>query len=208
MLCAIALPLATAHAQTKQPAPPARSAAQPAPAAPSAPPLTPAAPAAVKLANGQLTVSAQNSDLTAILQQVARTSGMSIEGLGKTTRVFGVYGPGSPRDILTELLAGSDYNFVMLGGGTGSAPARLVLSEKPTGPQAPANATQAANNDIDDADSDDADQEPLGPGAIPHPSPQFIESTDPQIRAQQNLQRLQQMHEQMMQQQQQQDNPQ
>jgi len=162
-------------------------------------------PATVTLANGKLTVTAQNSDLTAILEQIARTSGMNIEGLGKSTRVFGVYGPGNPRDVLTDLLAGSGYNFVMLGGGNGSAPAKLVLTEKTAAPLPSANASSSR---ADDADNDADDEEPLGPGAIPHPSPQLMDSTDPETRAQQNLERLQQMHERMIEQQQQQDNPQ
>jgi hypothetical protein len=214
LLCwAAAPPLLTAHAQTTPAAPPAPSQAQPAPAPQPATPPPPlvaaAAPATVALANGELTVNAQNSDLRAILQQIARASGMSIDGLSKTTRVFGVYGPGNPRDVLSDLLAGSDYNFVMLGGGNGSAPAKLVLTEKSAGPRPSANAAPAADDDPGDSGSDDdADQEPLGPGAIPHPSPQFTDTTDPQTRAQQNLQRLQQMHQQMLQQQQQQANPQ
>jgi hypothetical protein len=204
-LLACALPVGAVAAQSapKRPADQPQVAATPAPAPAPAPTLAPppAAPAKVTFADGQITVNAQNSDLSAILQQIGRTTGISIEGLGKSTRVFGVYGPASPRDVLTDLLAGSGYNFVLLGGGNGSAPAKLVLSEKTAGPLPSANGAPAA---ADDADSDDADQEPLGPGAIPHPSPQFTDDSDPQTRAQRNLERLQQMHEQMLQQQQQQ----
>jgi hypothetical protein len=206
--CAATLFLWSAHAQNSAAPGPAHTQALPElPASPLATPPSTAAvapsPATVNLTDGKLTVSAQNSDLTAILQQVARASGMSIEGLGKTTRVFGVYGPGNPRDVLTDLLDGSGYNFVMLGGGNGSAPAKLVLTEKPAGPPPPANASPADDEDTGDSDIDDADQEPLGPGAIPHPSPQFTDNTDPETRAQRNLERLQQMRQQMMQQQQQ-----
>ena len=211
LCCAVALPLCAANAQTSAVARPAHSPALPAqtPAAPEPPPVTDAAPARVTLANGQLTVSAQNSDLTAILRQIANVSGMSIDGLGKTTRVFGTYGPGDPRDVLTDLLAGSGYNFVMLGGGTGSAPAKLVLTERSADPPPSASVAPASADDTSAADNGDTEQEPLGPGAIPHPSPQFTDTTDPQTRAQQNLQRLQQMHDQMLQQQQQQQaNPQ
>jgi hypothetical protein len=212
LACWAASPLCTAHAQINRPVPAAGTSLRPAPASPApvtaAPPETPPAPATIALANGQLTVSAKNSDLTAILHQVARLSGMSIEGLGKSTRVFGVYGPGSPRDVLTDLLTGADYNFVMVGGGPGGAPMKLVLSEKPTGPAPRASAAPGSEDDSD-ADDNDAYQEPLGPGAIPHPSPQFTDNTDPQTRAQQNLERLEQMHERILEQeQQQQANPQ
>jgi hypothetical protein len=193
--CAAALPSFTAHSQTVPESPPAASVAvsEPAPE-----------PATVTLADGRLTVTAENSDLTAILQQIARTSGMSIEGLGKSTRVFGIYGPGNPRDVLIDLLDGSGYNFVMLGGGNGRAPAKLVLTEKTASPLPSANhAPAAADEDTDDTDSNAADEEPLGPGAIPHPSPQFTDNSDPQTRAQRNLQRLEQMQQQVEQQQQQ-----
>jgi hypothetical protein len=204
--CAAALPLFTAHAQTA-----AGTAHAHAQTVPATPPATPAAasepaaaPATVTLADGRLTVTAENSDLTAILQQIARASGMSIEGLGKSTRVFGIYGPGNPRDVLIDLLDGSGYNFVMLGVGNGGAPAKLVLTEKTAGPLPSANHAQAsADEDTDDTDSNAADEEPLGPGAIPHPSPQFTDNSDPQTRAQRNLQRLEQMQQQVEQQQQQ-----
>ena len=58
-------------------------------------------------------------------------------------------------------------------------------------------------------DSDAAYQEPLGPGAIAHPRPQESDDIDPQARAQQRLQNLQQMHDELEQRaQQQQNNPQ
>lgn len=194
---------APAPAQTAPSNPPAQ--AQPAP-----PPFAAATtPAKITMTNGELTVNAQNSDLADTLQQIARSSGMSIEGLGKSTRVFGDYGPANPRDVLTDLLSGSGYNFVMVGGSTTGTPAKLVLSEKSGGPLPHANASSASADDSDGADNGDTDQEPLGPGAIAHPSPQMNDDTDPQTRAERNLQRLQQMRQQVMQQQdQQQSNPQ
>jgi hypothetical protein len=127
---------------------------------------------------------------------------MSIDGLGKSTRVFGVYGPGNPRDVLTDLLSGSGYNFAMLGGGSGNAPAKLVLMEKTSGPPSSAHhASAPADDDSDDIDNDAGDGEPLGPGAIPHPSPQFTDDSDSQTRADRNMRRLQQMQEQMQEQQ-------
>jgi hypothetical protein len=210
--CSAVLPSFMALAQAA-PSAAAKPLTRPSPATPAAPPASPPEaapePATVTLSNGKLTITAKNSDLTAILQQVAHSSGMSIDGLGKSTRVFGVYGPGSPRDVLADLLDGSDYNFAMLGGGGGSAPAKLVLSEKTAGPLTSARPGAASDDDSSDADSDAADDEPLGPGAIPHPSPQLTDTTDPQARSERNLDRLQQMHDQMQQQQQQQQaNPQ
>jgi hypothetical protein len=206
--CAAGLSLGSAHAQIAPAAGPAHAQAQTAPA--PLPPAAPASPSAaaparatVTLSNGKLTITAQNSDLTAILQQIAHTSGMSIEGLGKSTRVFGVYGPGNPRDVLTDLLSGSGYNFAMLGGGASNAPAKLVLMEKTSGPLPAAKRASASDDDDSDDIDSDADEEPLGPGAIAHPSPQFSDNTDPRSRAERNMERLQQMRDQMEQQQEQ-----
>ena len=97
-----------------------------------APPLSPAEaaaqPATVSLKNGKLTVEANNSNLTQILQDVAHISGMTIDGLDKDARVFGAFGPGNPRDVLTHLLVGSGYNFVMAGDTTDGAPRQLLLT--------------------------------------------------------------------------------
>jgi hypothetical protein len=167
-----------------------------------------AVPARVTLTGGKLTVDANNSDLESILQDVARSSGMTIDGRSKGKRVFGVYGPGTPRDVLTDLLAGSGYNFMMLGGANGTVPSQLVLMAQGSAPPPkPNNAAAAAS---DDSDADTADQEPLGPGAIAHPRPQESEDIDNQTRAQQHLKNLQDMHERLeqQQQQQQQNNPQ
>ena len=72
-------------------------------------------PAKVTLTNGTLTVEANNSDLSQILKKVADDSGMVIEGSIKSIRVYGVYGPLNPFDVLTTLLTGSGYNFTMFG---------------------------------------------------------------------------------------------
>lgn len=157
--------------------------------------------------DGKLTVTANNSDLQSILQDVARSSGMTIDGSSEGKRVFGVYGPGTPREVLTDLLAGSGYNFMLLGGANGTVPTQLVLTAQGSAPPAKPGSS-AAPAASDDADADY--QEPLGPGAIAHPRPQESEDIDNQTRAQQHLQNLQHMHDllQQQQQQQQQNNPQ
>jgi hypothetical protein len=95
--------------------------------------------ARVSLAHGQLTVDAQNSDLSQILQDIARVTGLSVSGLNGGPRVFGTYGPADPRTVLTGLLAGSGYNFLLIGGD--NAPRALVLTPEtkapPTVAQAP-----------------------------------------------------------------------
>lgn len=171
-----------------------------------------ASPPQVILDNGKLMVDAHNSDLSAILQDVAQRSGMSVDGLSRNTRVFGVYGPGSPRDVLSALLTGAGYNFVMVGGGTGNVPRELVLTAQnnsalPPNPVRPAQPQPASNNG-ENPDSGESEQQPLGPGAIAHPSPQDTDQTDPQTRMQRHLETLRHMQETMQQRQEQQQNQQ
>jgi hypothetical protein len=139
----------------------------------------------VTLKNGTLTIEANDSDLNQILREVSRESGMVIEGLIKDARVFGNYGPQNPRDILTELLAGLGYNIIMVGTAREGAPRELMLTSRADSPSAalPSQAPDKAS----------AEAPELGSGAIAHPPPAQVD--DPQLRAQQNLQRLQQMHE-------------
>jgi hypothetical protein len=181
--------VATTHGPT------ASSPAQPSATAPS--------PAHVTLQSGTLTVEANNSDLSSILKDIAAASGMAIEGLDKSARVFGQYGPGTPRDVLTELLDGTGYNFVLLGGANGSVPRELVLTARSN---TPLPAAAAAANSEDEDNSDEDDQESPGPGALVHVPPEV--SDDPQERAQQHLENLERMREILDQrEQQQQDNP-
>ena len=100
-----------------------------------------AQPATVTLKNGELTVKANNSDLAQILRNVSDLSGMTIDGLHTSDRIFGVYGPGNPSDVLTALLSGSGYNFIIVGDRSDGAPRKLLLTAKtdkaPTAAEAP-----------------------------------------------------------------------
>jgi hypothetical protein len=173
---------------------------------PGAPPVKPAAekaspdnvaasPAKVILDEGKLTIETNNSDLAQILAEVAGRSGMTVDGNVGNIRVFGVYGPGNPGDVLTDLLSGSGYNFMMVGKLGDGAPRELLLTAKSSGPPSPASPrpTTAALDDRDDSDGNAADDEPPGPGAVTHVPPP--PSQDPQERMQQNLQRLQQQRQ-------------
>lgn len=87
-------------------------------------------PARILLTGGQLSVNAENSSLSQILEAVESTSGMTVEGLGKDQRVFGDYGPGDPREVLSSLLDGAGYNFLMVGATDSGAPRQIVLTDR------------------------------------------------------------------------------
>jgi hypothetical protein len=94
----------------------------------------PAQAARVTLARGQLSVDANNSSLSKILEDVSSISGMTVDGLDKDSRVFGVYGPGDPRDILSELLDGVGYNFLMVGSTDAGTPREVLLTTRSNAP--------------------------------------------------------------------------
>ena len=70
----------------------------------------------VTYANGQLTIDARNSTLAEVLKLVAQKTGATIEvppGSG-LERIVEHSGPGEPNDVLTRLLNGSAFNFVIV----------------------------------------------------------------------------------------------
>lgn len=144
---AVHRPVARVHRHRTAQAPPLKAAAQaqvnvgatapPQPARPLIPLEQPPQPAAITLADGKLLVKANNSSLNAIVDQLARSGGMSISGLSQDQRIFGDYGPGDPRQILSQLLEGAGYNVLMLGVTGQGTPKELVLSERSSAPPSP-----------------------------------------------------------------------
>jgi len=109
----------------------------------------PPTPAKVSFQGGLLTISAQNSILGEILQDVRKLTGASIEfppnSTGANERVVTHLGPGTPRDVLVGLLNGSSFNYVMLGTiSDPTAVSSVILTPKPSSvePQTAANVYQ------------------------------------------------------------------
>jgi hypothetical protein len=120
---------------------------------PAAPPPTlaelPASPPEVSFQGGELTITAQNSTLGDILKAVRVQTGATIDLPGNASeRVVGHFGPAPARDVLTSLLNGSHFNFVLLGSSTDpNALDRVILMAKSGAPaeSSPPPPTQAAN---------------------------------------------------------------
>jgi hypothetical protein len=152
-------------------------------------------PARVIFSKGALEVEANNSDLRQILGKIADVSGMTVDGPVKSVRVYGIYGPSNPRDVLTNLLTGLNYNFMMVGVNPEGFPRKLELTLRTTGgvPAAAAAPAPGASDQQGNTDANASGEEQPGPGAIvdvPPPEPEDLEE-----RTKQNLQRLQQMHD-------------
>jgi hypothetical protein len=103
----------------------------------------PPAPPHVSYQYGLLTIVAQNSTLAAILVDVRKLTGASIDvPENATERVVTRLGPGPVRDVLASLLNGTKFNYVMIGSPKDPAAlSALLLSAKPadggTTPNAP-----------------------------------------------------------------------
>ncbi|HXR38154.1 MAG TPA: hypothetical protein VN776_03650 [Terracidiphilus sp.] len=201
---------APAPASTATPKPPhthkhspAHLAAAPAPAPPA--PVTPPEPpkpnwpayekpaeASVVWDSQGLRIDAANSSLEQILKDISTATGAKVEGLAADQRVFGQYGPGQARDVLSQLLQGSGYNVIMIGDQGQGAPRQILLSARQAGGAQPsARPSTVANNEEDEVEEQPASQEqPLGrPGFPPGGPPR-----SPQQIMQEMQQRQQQMN--------------
>lgn len=138
-----------------------------------------------------LRIEATNSSLQQILTDVAAATGASVEGFGKDQRVFGAYGPGPARTVLSALLEGTGYNILMVGDLGEGAPRELLLSTKNATPVQPNQPVVANNSQTNDADTDEEPAQPPLPirtpyGAPPgHVSPQMMQERQQQILRQQ-----------------------
>jgi len=152
-----------------------------------------AKPATVTLKNETLTVEASNSDLNQILKNVADLSGMIIDGSVKSARVYGIYGPGNPSEVLTSLLVGSGYNFMMVGVTAEGAPRKLLLTVQNGGST---NSSAPTPSGLDHREGEDKDlgENHVGPGVVEHVPPAPPQNQEE--RMQKNLRRLEQMRNQ------------
>ena len=183
----------TSSAQTRATQVPQQQAVQPAGSGAMEAASRPANPPRISYAGGQLTVIADNSQLSDILHAVGRTTGAHLEGSPPDSeRVFGQFGPGSTRDVLNSLLTGSRYDYVLLG--SLDAPGtvnRIVLSPHSAGaangtamagvpsqqarpnynPNPPQQAVEEENNTEDNGDNS-ANAPETEPAPQPEPQPQ------------------------------------
>jgi hypothetical protein len=133
-----------------------------------------------------LRIDAANSSLQQIMKDVSTATGTKVEGLGSDQRVFGDYGPGQPRDVLSQLLQGSGYNVVMIGDQGQGAPRQVVLSLRQA-----ANSPSAARNTPANSDEDTEAEEPAQPQEPAPGRPGFAPGAPPRS-PQQIMQEMQQ----------------
>jgi len=173
----------------------------PAPVAPP-PPNWPAndlpAAATVVFDSRGLLVVASNSSLAQILKEVSLETGVKIEGMSDDQRVFGTYGPGPARDVVSQLLDGSGYDVLIIGDRGEGTPRRIVLTERSgSAPKSMANNTPAPESN----DETDADQPAPEPQVEQEPPQPMQNGSGPPVPMRTPQQILQEMQERARQQQ-------
>jgi len=199
-------PAAPAHKSVHPHKKPAAAVPAPQPAPQPAPVLPPApnwpandlpAAASVVFDSRGLLIVASNSSLAQILKEVAIDTGAKVEGMGADQRIFGTYGPGPARDVLSQLLDGSGYNVLMVGDRGAGTPRRIVLTIPPGSTmQATADKTPTppSNEDTDsDQSASESDAEQEQPQPAPNSAAPPVPVRTPQQMIQERNRQLQQM---------------
>lgn len=166
-------------AAAKKTAAPVQPVAPVAPPAPNWPVNSSPGHAAVTWDSRTLRIEAANSSLLAILADVSSATGTKIVGAGQDHRIFGNYGPGPARDVLSQLFEGLGYNVLMTGENDLGVPREVQLSARGAGGSAPGAMPagrpqpQAQPDDdyVDDTPAPEPEQPPQPQGA-PAPNPQ------------------------------------
>ena len=128
--------------------------------------------ARVTWAAGQLTITTDNSSLNQILREIARQTGMQIQGGVADERVFGSYGPDDPGTVLARLLAGTGSNMMLLEG-SATQPMQLVLTPRQGGASPPSPQSYAAQDERDSEDLPPQQVRPVSQG--PGPAAQQVQ---------------------------------
>jgi hypothetical protein len=194
-----AKPHKAAHPHKRLVAPPAPApaplpapvaATPPAPELPKWPANEKPVPAAITWDSQGLRIDAANSSLEEILMDVATLTGAKLEGFDADQRVFGAFGPGPARDVLSQLLLGSGYNVMMIGDQGQGTPRRIVLSSRHAGGAQPA-ATPAPASSDEDAETEEQ-QQPQNPPPVRPGFPPSGRTPDQMRELQQRQQQMQQ----------------
>jgi hypothetical protein len=172
---------------------------------------TPGKPAITWDSQG-LKINAANSSLRQILNDVSTATGAKVEGFAADERVFGEYGPGQARDVISQLLHGSGYNLLLIGDQGAGTPRQIILSTRKAA-SSQGQGQQAFNRPIQEMPDEDVPDQPEVEEQ-PQQQPPLINGRPPGIpppqgppgaprTPQQVLQELQQRQQQMQDQQQQ-----
>lgn len=171
--------------------------ATPAPVLPHWPANDKPSAAAVTWDSQGLRIDAANSSLQQILKDVSTATGVKVEGMNEDVRVFGSYGPGPARDVLSQLLHGSGYNVMMIGDQGQGTPRQIVLSARSTGSAPTPSVANAATSNEDEAADNETEEQPQPPAPAVRPNiPPANQTRTPQQIMEEMRERQQQVHSQ------------
>src|SRR5271165_1148638 len=203
-------PSVPAKAAAQQKANPHRKKAAPDPPPAQAPATTPTleqsapTPPQVTYNNGQLTIIAHNATLSQVLRSVQSQTGGSIEmpASASNERVVGQLGPGLPRDVLSALLNGSKFNYIILGvNGDPGAVQKVILTTlraASTVNTAQSNAAPPPEEPQDEENFVEPEPQPQPQTPLPRHRPPNMPGRMPQAFNQQQLQQQQQLQPQVL----------
>ncbi|MGH9599767.1 MAG: hypothetical protein ACRD27_07860, partial [Terracidiphilus sp.] len=109
-----------------------------------------------------LRIDAMNASLRQILKEVTAETGAKVKGFGADQRIFGVYGPGKPHEVLAQLLDGTGYNVIIVGSHGADAPLQIVLSAPASGP-APSTSNYTPDRGDEDMETQESPAYPAPP---------------------------------------------
>ena len=138
--------------------------------APATPPPATVNGVNVQFGFGELSIHVTNASLSEVLYQIQKKTGaeIAIPAGTEQERVAGDFGPGPPNDVLTELLNGSQLNFVVIGSDADPNALRsVILSRKGADADPPARFAQTSAPAADEIPADNPE-----PAAAPVPLPQ------------------------------------
>lgn len=151
----------------------------------------------IEFSNGQMTIHSGGATLSEILYQIQKVTGaeIAIPSGTEQDKVAADFGPGTPSEVLGELLNGSGLNFVVVGTEANPNLLRSVIlsrkSEVAEGPTMPPNSAQATAEDAERdyqevppaaiVEQNGQTEQPLPPdqSAQPEPNPQQDPNTQP-----------------------------
>jgi len=166
------------HAPSKPPA--AEAPAPQSPPAPLTPEQMPALPPQVTYRNGLLSIVATNSTLSDILSAVGSRTGATVDAPAQLTRerVAARIGPGTPREVLSDLLTGPRFDFILVGSnGDPNTVTSIILSSNQSSasgaPVQPPPMRAAMPPPVEPDEETDDDQSPPPPEPPPAQPPRL-----------------------------------
>jgi hypothetical protein len=143
------------------------------PTAPQAPLDMPPQAPRVNYVNGQLTIRAENSTLADVLNAVRARTGTPIDvpPSAMTDRVAVHLGPAPPREVLSALLDGSNFNYVILGSEQNPESVQRVVLTPRSPESANANPPQPMQRPPMQVDNGDDNDQDVPDTAIEEPAP-------------------------------------